>query len=242
VPDGREPGDGQGGSSTRGPRPRRGSWTSSRGGSRARGLERRNGRGRGQFLGWCEARGSPTARCLPAPRGHLHPRKLLESIDMGALVGLRSRALLFGQGSRGWLKLHEKGGKQHDVPAHHRAAAVLERLCRGGCPISRNRRRHHAPAAGRALWRVLIETGRWRRRVVVGSRPRSIPARGLVAGARFAREGTPRERFRLRRSRGTPVETLETLAADRGLIEGQAAHSRGGGGPRRPPPAPAGLD
>ena len=32
----------------------------------------------------------------------------------------------FGQGSRGWLRLHEKGGRRHDVPAHHRAAAVLE--------------------------------------------------------------------------------------------------------------------
>ena len=74
-------------------------------------------------------------------------RKLLESIDMGALAGLRDRALLsvmlysfarvsavlgmrrqdyFGQGSRGWLRLHEKGGKRHDVPAHHRAAAVLD--------------------------------------------------------------------------------------------------------------------
>ena len=73
-------------------------------------------------------------------------RKLLESIDTGALVGLRDRALLsvmlysfarvsavlgmrrqdyFGQGSRGWLRLHEKGGKRHDVPAHHRAAAAL---------------------------------------------------------------------------------------------------------------------
>ena len=73
-------------------------------------------------------------------------RKLLETIDTGALAGLRDRALLsvmlysfarvsavlgmrrqdyFGQGSRGWLRLHEKGGKRHDVPAHHRAAAAL---------------------------------------------------------------------------------------------------------------------
>ncbi len=65
----------------------------------------------------------------------------------GALAGLRDRALLsvmlysfarvsavlgmrrqdyFGQGSRGWLRLHEKGGKRHDVPAHHRAAAALD--------------------------------------------------------------------------------------------------------------------
>ena len=74
-------------------------------------------------------------------------RKLLETIDTGTLAGLRDRALLsvmlysfarvsavlgmrrqdyFGQGSRGWLRLHEKGGKRHDVPAHHRAAAALD--------------------------------------------------------------------------------------------------------------------
>jgi len=29
----------------------------------------------------------------------------------------------FEQGSRGWLRLHEK---RHDVPAHHRAAAALD--------------------------------------------------------------------------------------------------------------------
>ena len=75
-------------------------------------------------------------------------RKLLDSIDRGSLTGLRDRALLsvmlysfarvsavlgmrrqdyFRQGSRGWLRLHEKGGKRHDVPAHHhRAAAALD--------------------------------------------------------------------------------------------------------------------
>ena len=30
------------------------------------------------------------------------------------------------QESRGWLRLHEKGGKRHDVPAHHRAAEALD--------------------------------------------------------------------------------------------------------------------
>ena len=74
-------------------------------------------------------------------------RTLLETIDTDTLVGLRDRALLsvmlysfarvsavlgmrrqdyFGQGSRGWLRLHEKGGKRHDVPAHHRAAGALD--------------------------------------------------------------------------------------------------------------------
>ena len=74
-------------------------------------------------------------------------RSLLDGIDPGALVGLRDRALLsvmvysfarvsavvgmrrrdyFLQGTRGWLRLHEKGGKRHDVPAHHRAEAAVD--------------------------------------------------------------------------------------------------------------------
>ena len=74
-------------------------------------------------------------------------RSLLDGIDAGSLVGLRDRALLsvmvysfarvsavvgmrrqdyFRQGTRGWLRLHEKGGKRHDVPAHHRAEAAVE--------------------------------------------------------------------------------------------------------------------
>ena len=32
----------------------------------------------------------------------------------------------FRQERRGWLRLHEKGGKRHDVPAHHQAAATLD--------------------------------------------------------------------------------------------------------------------
>ena len=72
---------------------------------------------------------------------------LLDRIDTGTVVGLRDRALLsvlvysfarvsaavgmrrqdyFRQGVRGWLRLHEKGGKRHDVPAHHRAEEALE--------------------------------------------------------------------------------------------------------------------
>ena len=74
-------------------------------------------------------------------------RRLLEAIDTGTLAGLRDRALVsvmlysfarvsavigmrrqdyFRQESRGWLRLHEKGGKRHDVPAHHRAAEALD--------------------------------------------------------------------------------------------------------------------
>ena len=80
-------------------------------------------------------------------------RKLLETIDTGVPAGLRDRALLsvmlysfarvsavvgmrrqdyFGQAHRAWLRLHEKGGKRHDVPAHHRAAAALDGYVEAG--------------------------------------------------------------------------------------------------------------
>ena len=65
-------------------------------------------------------------------------RRLLEAIDTGTLAGLRDRALVsvmlysfarvsavigrrrqdyFRQERQGWLRLHEKGGQRHDVPA-----------------------------------------------------------------------------------------------------------------------------
>jgi integrase/recombinase XerD len=74
-------------------------------------------------------------------------RQLLNSIDTGELIGLRDRALLglmgytfarvsavvslrvedyFQQGRRSWLRLHEKGGKQHEVPCHHSLDEYLD--------------------------------------------------------------------------------------------------------------------
>jgi integrase/recombinase XerD len=74
-------------------------------------------------------------------------RQLLDSIDTTTIVGLRDRALLglmcytfarvsaavhmrvedyYQNGKRWWLRLHEKGGKRHEVPAHHNAEAYLD--------------------------------------------------------------------------------------------------------------------
>jgi integrase/recombinase XerD len=74
-------------------------------------------------------------------------RKLLDSIDSGIVIGLRDRALIstmvysfarvsavvgmlvedyYPEGKRWWLRLHEKGGKLHQVPAHHAAEAALD--------------------------------------------------------------------------------------------------------------------
>ena len=73
--------------------------------------------------------------------------RLLAAIDPGTLACRRDRALVsvmlysvarvsaviamrsqdyFRQESRGWLRLHEKGGTRHDVPAHHRVAEALD--------------------------------------------------------------------------------------------------------------------
>ena len=97
-------------------------------------------------------RGRPGAEArrhqgLDAVLSPAEARKLLDSIDTGSLAGLRDRALFsvmlysfarvsavlgmrrgdyFQQGSRRWLRLHEKGGKRQDVPAHHRAAEALD--------------------------------------------------------------------------------------------------------------------
>jgi site-specific recombinase XerD len=74
-------------------------------------------------------------------------RKLLDSIDTSHVVGLRDRALIgtmvysfarvsaivnmlvrdyYPQGKRYWLRLHEKGGKFHEVPVHHTAEQYLD--------------------------------------------------------------------------------------------------------------------
>ena len=74
-------------------------------------------------------------------------RALLDSIETNTIVGLRDRALLgvmcytfarvsatvgmrvedyYQNGKRWWIRLHEKGGKRHEVPAHHNAEAYMD--------------------------------------------------------------------------------------------------------------------
>jgi integrase/recombinase XerD len=74
-------------------------------------------------------------------------RRLLDSIATGHVVGLRDRALIglmvysfarvsavvrmrvrdyYSNGKRYWIRLHEKGGKFHEVPVHHTAEEYLD--------------------------------------------------------------------------------------------------------------------
>ena len=74
-------------------------------------------------------------------------RQLLSSMDTSHVVGLRDRALIgmmtytfarvgavltmrvedyYPQGKRWWVRLHEKGGKHHEMPAHHKLEAYID--------------------------------------------------------------------------------------------------------------------
>ena len=74
-------------------------------------------------------------------------RLLLDSIDTSTVVGLRDRALIsvmtfafarigavvamrvedyYPKGKRWWVRLHEKGSKRHEMPAHHNLEAYLD--------------------------------------------------------------------------------------------------------------------
>jgi site-specific recombinase XerD len=108
-------------------------------------------------------------------------RALLDSIPTDSLKGLRDRALIgvmvytfarvnavigmkvkdyYTQGRRGWVRLHEKGGKEHELPCHHKLEALLdEYIAAAGIrdadgPLFRTIRRHASGLAltANALW------------------------------------------------------------------------------------------
>ena len=75
-------------------------------------------------------------------------RELLDSIDTASMIGMRDRALIglmtytfarvgaaagkmrledvYIQGRRTWVRLHEKGGKRHEMPCHHKLESYLQ--------------------------------------------------------------------------------------------------------------------
>jgi len=80
-------------------------------------------------------------------------RTLIDAIDAISLSGLRDRALIglmvytfarvgaaismkvedfYVQGRRGWVRLHEKGGKEHEMPTHRNLDRYLEEYIAGG--------------------------------------------------------------------------------------------------------------
>ena len=79
-------------------------------------------------------------------------RELIDSIDLDSPQGLRDRALVgimvytfarvgavikmriqdvYVQGRRTWVRLHEKGGKRHEMPCHHNLEEYIEAYLEG---------------------------------------------------------------------------------------------------------------
>jgi site-specific recombinase XerD len=109
-------------------------------------------------------------------------RVLIESIDTSTLVGLRDRALIgvmtyafarigavvsmrvedyFANGKRWWVRLQEKGGKRHEMPAHHKLEAFLDEYIRTAgiagddkSPLFRSAVRRTGTLAATAMHRV----------------------------------------------------------------------------------------
>ncbi len=79
-------------------------------------------------------------------------RALIDAIDTSTVIGLRDRALIglmvytfarvgaaiqmrvedvYVQARRAWVRLHEKGGKEHEMPCHHNLEAWLQAYIEG---------------------------------------------------------------------------------------------------------------
>jgi integrase len=56
---------------------------------------------------------------------------------MGAAVTMKVKDF-FVQGLRSWLRLHEKGGKEHEMPIHHSLDRYLEEYIAAGIAEDRN--------------------------------------------------------------------------------------------------------
>lgn len=125
-------------------------------------------------------------------------RTLLNSIDASTVIGLRDRALIglmvysfarinaalamkvrdyFVQGRRGWIRLHEKGGREHAVPCHHNLEQYLdEYVAAAGIAADENGPLFRT-AAGRTG--ILTEKGLWQQDAY-----RMVQRRATAAGIR----------------------------------------------------------
>lgn len=129
-------------------------------------------------------------------------RQLLDSIETHTLIGLRDRALIAlmcysfarvsatvsmnvedycQQGKRSWFRLHEKGGKFHEVPVHHNAEAYLdEYVARAGiaeqrkAPLFRSAGTRRADLSDRRLARTDVLRMVKRRALPAGIAPERI--------------------------------------------------------------------
>ena len=138
--------------------------------------------------------------------------QLFASIPTDSLVGLRDRALIgvliysfarisaalsmrvedyFPQGKRWWLRLHEKGGKHHEMPVHHSLEAYLDEYVRAAGiaedkkgPLFRAALAKNGGLSERPMLRRRALEMIYRRAKRPGSRPRSAATPSGRPGSR----------------------------------------------------------
>lgn len=125
-------------------------------------------------------------------------RRLLDSIDTSSLIGLRDRALIgtmlftfarvgavitmrvedyFFQSERTWVRLHEKGGKHHELPCNRLLARLLDAYIR--CAGIESDRRGYLFRSARARSNTLTD-----RPLAQADVYRMVQRRALAAGLR----------------------------------------------------------
>ena len=177
-------------------------------------------------------------------------RKLLESIDTGALAGIRDRALLsvmlysfarvsavlgmrrqdyFGQGSRGWLRLHEKGGSGTTCLPTTGPPASAKSGDTDGVPQARvtrprSRRTTEASAARTSTASVVSRHTSSRGDAAAGRAAGTGDARPAgdrgLAGGGPSPPGCTRELARGRRGSSAPFAPVAGRTADPALSQG----------------------
>jgi len=170
-------------------------------------------------------------------------RELLDSIDTSTLIGLRDRALLavmtytFGrvsavvamkvedyypQGKRWWLRLHEKGGKLHQVPAHHKLEQYLDEYLQAAGlrdspkgPLFRSARGKTGELTGDALSRVDVFR-------MIGRRAPALRKRSKIGCHTFRATG-----LTAYLENGGTLENAQAIAAHESLRTTQLYDRRG---------------
>ncbi|OZC03477.1 hypothetical protein BSZ36_11080 [Rubricoccus marinus] len=137
-------------------------------------------------------------------------KALISSIPTDTVIGLRDRALIatmlysfarvgadtgmtvadyYSMGKRSWLRLHEKGGKLHEVPAHHLTQEYLDAYIEAGGLIEKTAPLFQSvdrarQLTGRGLHRNNVRAMLRRRGTVVGLSERitnhSLRATGIT--------------------------------------------------------------
>ena len=221
--------------------------------------------GRAAQPGPCGARGPGTAppRARPGCRPATRPRRCSPPSRPTAWSGLRDRALIgtllytfarvsaalamrvedyYPVGRRWWLRLHEKGGKHHEMPAHHTLQDALDAYLEAA-GIADDRKGPLFRSAQGRTGRLTGQADGPRRRLPHDRPPRRRRRRRhpdrlpLLAGARHHRLSRERRPARARpghgRPRLAPAPPSSTTAAAR---PSPSTRSSGSCSDVRPPP------